>query len=158
MSTSTITATKAFHAFNSKTAQNVSFAPGDEVPEHIAATVGSHVVTSGARTEGGNDNAGPQSGTPFDGEAFDAAVQAKVDEVLEERVTAAKTEAATAETAQLDADGYGTFDPSAQGVKAADVKGYLEGLNRETVAGQREFARVTDAEKSGENRSTALVD
>lgn len=149
----TAKATKAFHAYDSENAQTVTFEVGDEVPDHIAATVGAHVVS------GKPDVVTSETGeNPFDGDAFDAAVETKVAEVLEERVAAAKTEAAAAETAQLDADGYGTFDPSGEGVKAKDVKDYLTALDRNTVAGSREFDRVTEAEKAGENRSSALVD
>lgn len=148
-------ATRSFHAYDSELAQSVTYEPGDPVPDHVAATVGAHVLDEKPEgvqpTSTGADSA-------FDGEAFDAAVAAKVDEVLEDRVTAAKTEAAAAETAAYEADGYGTFDPSADGVKADKVKSYLTGLDRNTVAGSREFDRVTAAEVAGANRSSALVD
>ena len=144
-------ATRAFHAYDSETAQTVVFEVGDDVPDHIAATVGDHVVDNKPEDDSTGD-------TPFDGEAFDAAVAAKVEEQREELLQQARDEAQAAETAQLDAEGYGTFDPSADGVGAADVKSYLEGLDRETVAGRREFDRVTQAERDGANRKTALVD
>lgn len=151
-------ATGSFHVYDDQAAQSVVFNEGDDVPDHIARKVGAHLLDEKPEDEGSS----AETGTGFDGEAFDAAVEAKVAEVLEERVTAAKTEASAAETAAYDAEGYGTFDPAGEGVKAADVKAYLTGLDRDTVAGSREFDRVTAAEKSahndGEGRSTALVD
>lgn len=150
-------ATGSFHAYDDETAQSVVFEKGDEVPDHIARNVGDHLLDEPVAGDDSADG-GSSEGSAFDGEAFDAAVAAKVDEQLEQRVTDAKSEARAAEEAAYGAEGYGEFDPSADGVKAPDVSAYLTGLDRDTAAGSREFARVTEAEKSGANRSSALVD
>lgn len=152
-------ATGSFHAYDDETASYVNFDQGDDVPDHIARNVGDHLLDEPvARDDADGGSSDGAEGGAFDGAAFDAAVAAKVDEVLEQRVVEAKTEARAAEEAAYGAEGYGEFDPSADGVKAEAVKTYLTGLDRDTAAGSREFARVSDAEKSGANRSTALVD
>lgn len=144
-------ATKAFHHWDADQARTVSFEPGDTVPDAIARVVGAHVIDK--RPEGSDEQVDTSA---FEGEAFDAAVEAKVAAQLEVARQDATEQARAAEDAAYGAEGYGEFDPTAEGVKAKDVHDYLAGLNRDTAAGTREYDRVVAAEEAGENRSTAI--
>lgn len=151
----TSTARKPFHKRNPETGELQFFDKGDEVPEAIAAIVSDDAVSNrpASSTTGGDLDP-----SQFDSEAYDAAVSAGVAEQLEDRVNAAVQEQRDREAAQVDAlaDADEPFDPTADKVKASDVKDYLEGLDRDTVSGSREYDRVVQAERDGENRSTAF--
>lgn len=126
---------------------------GDEVPDRLARKVGAHVLDKPPAAADGDD----VDTSAFDGEAFDAAVEAKAQELADQRAEEAVADYKQREQAAYDAATEGDpFDPSADGVKAADVKSYLEGLDRDTVAGSAEYDRVVQAETDGENRSTAF--
>lgn len=149
-------AAQAFYAYDEDKGQTVLFNVDDDVPDHVAALVGDHVLSEPFDRSGyGSDDAG-EGGSAFDGEAFDQAVAAKVAEVVEEREKAAVTAYQERETAARGADGYGTFDPAADGVNAKAVNDYLSGLDQDTYAGASEYERVVELEKAGPNRSTAI--
>jgi hypothetical protein len=148
-------ATASFVEYDPKLGKSVEYGPGDEVPDHVARNLGAHVLDKPVQSSGSDDG---DAAAAFDGDAFDAAVAAKVDEELaakQEEWTAARD---ASETAALDGEGYGTFDPAGDGVNADAVKTYLTGLDRNTVAGRREFDRVVDAEgaREGGPRKSAL--
>jgi hypothetical protein len=144
----------AFHKFNPETARVESYSPGDKVPDVVARTVGAHVLTGSV----GDDGDDGDQETPFDGEAFDAAVEAKAAELSQEAADKAVADYREREQAAYDAvtSAETEFDPSADGVKAEDVKAYLEGLDRDTVAGSAEYDRVVQAETEGANRKSAI--
>lgn len=149
-------AAQAFYAYDEDKGQTVLFSVDEEVPDHVAALVGDHVLDEPFDRSGyGSDDAG-EGGSAFDGEAFDQAVAAKVAEVVEERELTAVAAYQERETAAYEAEGYGTFDPAGEGVTAKAVADYLTGLDVESVAGQREYDRVVELEKAGPNRSTAI--
>ena len=145
----------AFYAYDEDQGRVVEFAPDDDVPDHVAALVGDHVLSE-PFDRSGYGSGDEDNGSAFDGEAFDKAVEAKVAEVVEEREKAAVEAYRERESAARGADGYGTFDPSGEGVGAQAVHDYLSGLDQETYAGATEWERVVEAEKAGKNRSTAI--
>jgi hypothetical protein len=128
------------------------YGKGDPVPDEVAQSVGDHVLTEAPDRS--------EDGSQFDGEAFDKAVEAKVQDQLDETYEKGAADQRAREQASYDAlsSQEDEFDPSADGVKASDVKAYLEGLDTDTVSGQAEYDRVVQAEQDGANRSTALPD
>lgn len=137
-----------FHIFDTTQGRHVEVLEGETIPEHLLDKVGEHLGgTAGSQ----RTTVDPGSPAPDEGsEEYRAA--------LEEAYQRGVTETREVESAAYDVEGYGEFDPSAEGVNAQAVHDYLSGLNRDTVGGRREFDRVTAAEVAGKNRSTALVD
>lgn len=137
-----------FHLYDPEVGRTVQINEGDTIPDHLIDKVGPHL---GGTAGEGRPSTDPGTPAPAAGsEEYDNAVAASYEK--------GRADAVAAEAAVYDAEGYGEFDPSAEGVKADAVKDYLQALDRDTVAGQREFGRVTEAEKAGANRSTALID
>lgn len=90
----TVKATKAFHAWDTEQARSITFRPGDEVPAHIADTVGDHVVDRGDSSDGD---------TELKGAELDAAVKAANDDGADIKVSGTADEKRAA-LAAWDAD------------------------------------------------------
>lgn len=147
-------ATQTFHAWDSETATTRVFEEGDPVPDHVARTVGAHVLDKPVDADVDEELVARYEGS----EGFEEAVDARAEQVATDRVNDALAAQREREQAAYDAvtSAEEPFDPTADGVKAADVKAYLEGLDRDTVAGSAEYDRVVEAEQNGENRKSAF--
>lgn len=153
-------ATKAFYAYDEKKGREVSYRPGDRVPDHVAATVGLHVVDRKPTVVEDPPVTMKQS-------ELDAMVADKVAEVVGGEVfTQADVDAARqeerdlviAELRELTPDDGGdpprseAYDPGEY-----DVDGVLEYLSTLDPASP-EYAAVIEAERAGKARKTILGD
>lgn len=168
----TIRAKATFYGPATGTGRPPIYREGEPVPADVAAQVGDHVLD---RSEEDADDvemvtvskaeledllaekvAEVAGDLKYTEEDLDKAVDEKLAAAVEEAGKDAVARYQERETAQRGADGYGTFDPAAEGVGAPKVKAYLAGLDVETYAGSSEYERVVAAEKAGPNRSSAI--
>ncbi len=151
------TAKGTFHIFDPKVGADIVVEEGQAIPAHLVDKVGEHL---GGRFAGDEGAPVPAGGEPATGEAFDQAVQEAVDAQLAAADQAGydrgRAEAVELEESAASAEGYGTFDPSGDGVNAKHVHDYLAGLDLYTYAGRTEYDRVVVAEKAGADRSSAI--
>lgn len=144
-------ATKAFYAFDPKLGRDVSYSPGDKVPDHVAATVGAHVLDK-------------KPATPDSGEEQVTLTQSELDQLVAERVTAAvgadaitedDVAKARAEERQAVIAEFGeplAYNPDDYNVD--DVLAELAKHEPDSVT----YARILQAERAGQARKTILGD
>lgn len=148
-------ATKAFHWPDP--VNGGFYDKGDPVPDEVAAQVDRSLVSGYEPAEDGGD---PVTVDSIEAkareliEAGDYLASSEVQDKVDEAVQAYRDREQAAYDALADTDT--PFDPSGDGVKATDVKSYLEGLDTGTVNGQAEYERVVELEREGANRSSAI--
>lgn len=144
-------ATAAFYAYDEKLSRDVLYRPGDKVPDHVARNVGTHVIDkkpAGSSNDGETVTLTKDELDQLVAERVSAAVGA--DAITEEDVVKARAEERAAVIAEYD-------EPLAFNPDDYNVDEVLAELAKHD-AGSVTYARILQAERSGQARKTILGD